>query len=612
MTRWKGPPLAFLASALLCLGLAAIGAPGAASAGTPVPGAPNCPIFPADNVWNTAIANLPVNPHSAQWLASMDSPDHLHPTSSVGDPSPTACPTPWCRRPAFVAVTFQYAERERSRARTRSAPTRRSRAAGLHRGPSRHHGRPGHVHPLRALRRPVQPDRLDRRLRGHLEPQLQRAAAGRLDVGGRRGPSYPARARALRRGAVGRDHPRHPDDGRRRPTPRTSGRPATRRARRSNPNLPPMGARFRLKASFDISGYSPQAQVVLRAMQHYGLILADNGPNWYFGGHRRHRLAAVAGRRAQDGAGQRLRGRRRVVAHGRPELGSGPPPASRSTVRRHPATAWWPPTAACSRSASHSTARWAGSPERARSVGIAATPEAAVTGRWPRRRRVRLRRRRLLRLDGRPCISTRPSWAWRPHPTAGGYWLVASDGGIFTYGDAGFYGSMGGHPLNKPIVGMAATPDGHGYWLVASDGGIFTYGDAGFYGSTGSHPSQQAHRGYGGHTRRPGVLAGGVRRGHLRLRRRRLLRLNRSHPSQQAHRGHGGRRPTARATGWWRPTGASSPTATPASTARRVAPRSTRRSWPWGEQVAGTESGRVAQRRASGLVEDGVDRTDSR
>ena len=49
----------------------------------------------------------------------------------------------------------------------------------------------------------------------------------------------------------------------------------------------------------------------------------------------------------------------------------------------------------------------------------------------------------------------------------------------------GFYGSMGGQHLNKPIVGMAATPDGGGYWLVASDGGIFTFGDARFYGSTG-------------------------------------------------------------------------------------------------------------------------------
>jgi hypothetical protein len=73
-------------------------------------------------------------------------------------------------------------------------------------------------------------------------------------------------------------------------------------------------------------------------------------------------------------------------------------------------------------------------------------------------------------------------------PDGGGYWLVASDGGIFSYGDATFLGSRGGQPLNKPIVGMAATPDGGGYWLVASDGGIFSYGDAAFYGSRGGQP----------------------------------------------------------------------------------------------------------------------------
>ena len=88
----------------------------------------------------------------------------------------------------------------------------------------------------------------------------------------------------------------------------------------------------------------------------------------------------------------------------------------------------------------------------------------------------------------------------------GGYWLVATDGGVFAYGDAGFYGSMGGKPLNKPIVGMAATPDGGGYWLVAS------------------------------------------RRRHLRLRRRRLPRLHRRHALEQAHRRHG-RRP--RRLGYW-------------------------------------------------------------
>jgi ribosomal protein L24E len=71
-------------------------------------------------------------------------------------------------------------------------------------------------------------------------------------------------------------------------------------------------------------------------------------------------------------------------------------------------------------------------------------------------------------------------------PSGKGYWFVATDGGIFTYGDAGFFGSTGSLKLNKPIVGMAPTRSGKGYWLVASDGGIFTFGDAGFFGSTGS------------------------------------------------------------------------------------------------------------------------------
>jgi hypothetical protein len=65
-----------------------------------------------------------------------------------------------------------------------------------------------------------------------------------------------------------------------------------------------------------------------------------------------------------------------------------------------------------------------------------------------------------------------------------GYWFVAADGGIFSY-SAPFYGSTGNIHLNQPIVGMAATPSGLGYWLVARDGGVFSFGDAGFFGSTG-------------------------------------------------------------------------------------------------------------------------------
>ena len=68
--------------------------------------------------------------------------------------------------------------------------------------------------------------------------------------------------------------------------------------------------------------------------------------------------------------------------------------------------------------------------------------------------------------------------------SSSGYWLVASGGGIFAFGDAHFYGSTGGVALAKPIVGMATTPDRKGYWLVASDGGIFAFGDAHFDGST--------------------------------------------------------------------------------------------------------------------------------
>ena len=60
--------------------------------------------------------------------------------------------------------------------------------------------------------------------------------------------------------------------------------------------------------------------------------------------------------------------------------------------------------------------------------------------------------------------------------TGRGYWLVASDGGIFDYGDAAFFGSTGGQLLNQPIVGMAVTPDDGGYWLAASTAASSTTG----------------------------------------------------------------------------------------------------------------------------------------
>ena len=86
---------------------------------------------------------------------------------------------------------------------------------------------------------------------------------------------------------------------------------------------------------------------------------------------------------------------------------------------------------------------------------------------------------------GGTTAASSPTCPGPPTPPPG-YWQVASDGGVFTFGSAGFYGSTGSMRLNKPVVGMAQTPDHRGYWLVASDGGVFSFGDAGFYGSTGS------------------------------------------------------------------------------------------------------------------------------
>src|SRR5262249_2276900 len=117
-----------------------------------------------------------------------------------------------------------------------------------------------------------------------------------------------------------------------------------------------------------------------------------------------------------------------------------------------------------------------------------------------------------------------------------GYWLVARDGGVFCFGDARFHGSTGAMHLNSPVLGLTPTASGKGDWLYARDGGIFAFGDAKFFGSTGG------------------------------------MRLNRAIVGMAAW--PRGRRATA--TGWWRPTAASSRSGARRSGVRRGA-RSTRR-----------------------------------
>ena len=88
-----------------------------------------------------------------------------------------------------------------------------------------------------------------------------------------------------------------------------------------------------------------------------------------------------------------------------------------------------------------------------------------------------------------PAAPTPPAPASAP---SHGYWLVGSDGGIFSFGAAQFFGSTGSTKLQRPVVGIVPTKDDGGYWLDASDGGVFSYGDTQFYGSIpglGLHPA---------------------------------------------------------------------------------------------------------------------------
>ena len=210
--------------------------------------------------------------------------------------------------------------------------------------------------------------------------------------------------------------------------------------------------------------------------------------------------------------------------HGRPSRSTSrssawpPPPTAR-------ATGWWPATAASSPSATPaSSARRAASRSTSRSSAWPPPPTARATGWSPATAASSPSATPASTARGRPALN-QPIVGMAATPDGKGYWLVATDGGIFAFGDAGFYGSRaaspqqadrrhgrhprrqgllagrpptaasspsatprfygstGGQPLNKPIVGMAATPDGKGYWLVATDGGVFAFGDAGFFGS---------------------------------------------------------------------------------------------------------------------------------
>jgi hypothetical protein len=413
---------------------------GPAAAGTAVPGAPGCPMFPSDNIWNTDISSLPVHLHSPQWLASMGSSTFLHPDfGPSGDPSnPYGMPyTVVSPGHPTVPVSFQYAsesdagpypfgpdtaiEGGQGATGDRHAIMVNPASCTLYELYDAHYSAGGSTAGSGAIWN----------LRSNA---LRPAGWTSADAAG-----LPIMPGLLRYDEVQSGQITHAIRMTAQTTDTSYLWPARHEAgARSDASLPPMGARFRLKASFDVSRYSPPAQVVLRAMQHYGLILADNGSNWYFGGSADPAWPASLVDELKSipaGAFDAVDESSLMVAADSGQAGvlSAPGPGYRMVAADGGVFAFG--------------AGFFGSagalPLKAPVVGIADTPSGH------------------------------------------GYWLVASDGGVFAYGDAQFMGSMGGQGLNAPIVAMAATTDGHGYWLVAADGGVFSYGDAQFLGSMG-------------------------------------------------------------------------------------------------------------------------------
>ena len=136
-------------------------------------------------------------------------------------------------------------------------------------------------------------------------------------------------------------------------------------------------------------------------------------------------------------------------------------------------------------------------------------------------------------------VSSPPIVRMASTPGGGGYWLAASDGGVFAFGDAAFFGSSGAQPLNQPIVGMASTPDGGGYWLVATRRRRVRLRRRRILRLHRGDDAEQADRRDGFHPGRQGLLAGGLGRRRVRLRRRRILRLHRGDDAEQADRRDG-------------------------------------------------------------------------
>jgi hypothetical protein len=251
-----------------------------------LPGARHCPVFPASNAWNQRVDQLPVAANSAQLVASigLDAPVHADFGSGKWDGGPIGIPFDVVSRTTPLhRVSFGYADQS-DRVRY-PIPRHVQVEGGAHARGDRHailvDKSTCRLYELYDLRHSGRGWKAGSGATWNLRSNhLRPAGWTSADAAGL--PIFAGLARwdEVKRGVI--DHALRftaPE------TRRAYVYPARHFASDStDPALPPMGLRVRLKASVNIASFPPQARVVLRALQRYGMILADNGSPWYVSG----------------------------------------------------------------------------------------------------------------------------------------------------------------------------------------------------------------------------------------------------------------------------------------------------------------------------------------
>jgi hypothetical protein len=271
---------------LLPLVFVALLAGGASAQALRLPSAPRCPIFPKTNAWNQRVDRLPVAANSAQIIGSIGADRGLKADfgSGLWEGAPIGIPiTVVGRRQPKSRVAFEYAD-ESDRGPypiPRTVKIEGGRASDGDRHALILDRDSCRLYELFALYPQGRGWRAGSGAIWNLRSnRLRPAGWTSADAAGL--PILPGLARydEVRRGVI--DHALRFTVRR---TRRAYVYPARHYASNSNdPSLPPMGLRVRLKATFDVSGYPRQARIVLTALKRYGMMVSDNGSDWFITG----------------------------------------------------------------------------------------------------------------------------------------------------------------------------------------------------------------------------------------------------------------------------------------------------------------------------------------